>query len=741
MLEISRSGLATAAAVLTLASVGCGKNGNDKGTADPTATDPGPGATKTSDDPKSKPAPAVEEAPKRGPEHAVYSLWDNRLAMHHQRGGGLFVPVGSSGLVKYMRFGRQSLSWKLSKKVDGVVAGTTRGKVVGLHVPLTTAVGTAPKLRIRVHSAGAQPLGFRINGKKKKEVTTQLEAGWSTIEVAAPDGAFEAGENELLFFARKSAISVEWLQVGGDAAPVETAWRNDDGFILPDGGGFDAYVMVPKGGLLVGDVGGEGCAVKVEATSHAGKAMSGELKGVGRAVELGALSGQIVRLSLRAASCAKATLTNSALVVPGAAPTLEKAPAPKHVVLWIMDSLRADKIPTFVEGARAETPVMDELAKTGAVFTHTYVHGNETKASHASIWTSLYPLRHKMIPPNSKISHDWVTVDEVAKSAGMFTSGVSANGYITPKRGFGTKWDKYRNHIHEGGGVRAEQLLKKAKESLAGKEKEPWMLYIGTIDTHVSWRAKEPWFSKYDPKPYSGRFKKQASGADIGAVAGGKLKVNARDIERIRALYDSNVSYQDQQVGELLKWLEENGIADDTMLIITADHGDELFEDKRVGHGAGDRDSLFHVPLLIHYPKMFGAGKIGEGAEAVDIVPTIADALGVEANKHWQGVSLRPLSNGVGAGYPRMSLATKYENSHVGRIGPWKLRVAGANAILYNLVEDPAEKKNFAKTRPIERRFLSDAMWQIRAFNDTWRKSVWGNPANVTPAFAKAQGE
>ena len=104
----------------------------------------------------------------------------------------------------------------------------------------------------------------------------------------------------------------------------------------------------------------------------------------------------------------------------------------------------------------------------------------------------------------------------------------------------------------------------------------------------MSWRAKEPWFSKYDPAPYSGRFKREASGVDMGKVAGGKLKVNKRDITRIRALYDSNISYQDQQVGVLLEWLETHGIADDTMLIFTADHGDELFEDGRVGHGAGD---------------------------------------------------------------------------------------------------------------------------------------------------------
>ena len=133
------------------------------------------------------------------------------------------------------------------------------------------------------------------------------------------------------------------------------------------------------------------------------------------------------------------------------------------------------------------------------MFRQAYVQGNETKASHASIWTSLYPVRHRMIPPNSKIDHKWYTVDELVHDAGYMTSGVSSNGYIVSRRGFGTKWDKYRNHIHDGGGLRAAQILGKGKDSLAGKEKDKWFLYLGTIDTHVSWRAKEPGFSKYDP--------------------------------------------------------------------------------------------------------------------------------------------------------------------------------------------------------------------------------------------------
>src|SRR6185369_276526 len=113
-------------------------------------------------------------------------------------------------------------------------------------------------------------------------------------------------------------------------------------------------------------------------------------------------------------------------------------------------------------------------------------------------------------------------------------------------------------------------------------------------------------------------------------------------------LYDSNVSYQDDLLGQLIEKLQGAGIWDQTMLIVTADHGDEQWEDGRVGHGGSNRDMLVHVPLLIHYPALVGKGKYTEGAESVDIVPTIADALGVPMDPEWQGESLLPLTEGVG---------------------------------------------------------------------------------------------
>jgi arylsulfatase A-like enzyme len=738
MIAILASRASAAALAVLFAAAGCGKQDADGGAA--TNTVPG---ESTGGEGKAAARP-VPQAPPRGPEYPVFSLIDNRLGGHVQRGGGLVVMAGSAGFAKYLRFGGKTPGWHMRRDAGGVKVATMRSKTANVHVPLTAEQAAASVIRVRAQSPAPQRLGLRVNNRRDKEVTVELVAGWSTAELAVPPGALVAGENEVVLFAGKNALDVAWIQVGGKAAAEEKPAFYDaasKSLLLPDGGGLAWYVTVPEGGIVAGDLDDGACQVAVRVAPEGGAPIEGKLVGRGSAVDAGKLAGQVARLELTAGGCPTARLSAAALRVPGKAPEVARKAKPRNVVLWIMDSLRADRIRSIVENARPETPTFDKLLETSAVFTQAYVQGNETKSSHASIWTSLYPIRHMMIPPNSQIDKKWVTIDEVAKSAGLFTSGVSGNGYITPKRGFGEKWDKYRNHIHEGGGLRAEDILGKGIDSIASP-KEPFFLYLGSIDTHVSWRAKQPWLSKYDPGPYSGRYKVEASGQDMGKVATGKFKVNERDIRRIVALYDSNVSYQDQQLGILLDKLAEWGVADETMLIITSDHGDELFEFGRVGHGGPVLESLVYVPLIIHYPPLFPAGRVAEGVEVVDIVPTVADALGVEPDENWQGESLVSLAQGQGRGYPRLSMASKYENGHAARLGRWKVYTGGgARSELYDVVSEPDEKKDRAAEKPMALRMVSDALWVLRANNEAWHKSKWGNPANVTAAFAADMGE
>jgi arylsulfatase A-like enzyme len=718
----------------------------------------GKGKSGSSVDPKvapptAAPAPAAakppEQAPSRGPEHAVFSLVDNRLSAHLSRGGALVLPAGSAGFAKYLRFGntmkKPTLAWELRQRDGELRVARMTGKTASVFFPLTAAQASTQTVWIRANAARDQAFTLQVGDQK---INGRLTAGWTTVSLstlATGGGLLKEGENGLTLFTGDAGIEMEWIAVGA-AAPVDGAPRFYDAaqkaLLIPEGGSMLWYVTVPAKGLITGNLADGACQLDVTASADDGTAAEGTLRGLGSAVDLAAVGGKAVRLEVTAKGCKSAALADAALVVPGAEATAARGAPPSHVVMVIMDSLRADRVRAFSPKARPESPTFDKLAASSTLFLTTYVQGNESRVSHSSIWTSLYPINHGNLGEKDKLDPKWTTVDEVAKAAGMYVAGVSGNGYIRPAKGYGTAWDQFSNHIEEELGLKGGDIFDKGLKWVEGK-KDPWFLYLGTIDTHVTWRAKQPWIDRYDAG-YKGRFADSFSGDDAAKAATGKLTLTDREKEHVRALYDSNVSYQDDLLRELIERLTAAGLWESTMLIVTADHGDEQWEDGRVGHGASTRDQLVHVPLLIHYPAMFPAGTVVEGAESVDIVPTVADVLGGAMDPRWQGTSLVPIANGVGRGGQRLAMSSMYEGSHGGRIGTWKVRIPGAGKPeVYQLDTDPAELTDLYNDpkAAIGARLVLDPIWILRQWNREWKKAQWGNAANVSSRFATDLGE
>jgi arylsulfatase A-like enzyme len=720
---------------------GCGKASDGTETA-PVAPTTTPGT------PTSQPAAPPVKAASRGAERKVYSLIDNRLSAHLTRGGGLLLPGGSAGFAKYVRFSNQikegtRKSWELRHTDGGTKVARMTGKMASVFVPLTKEQAKAGAVRIRINAKAEGALSLRVNDNEKKEINGKVTKGWQTVTLET-GGQLVEGENALQLFTKASDATVAWIQIGGKTAFADDGNTSfyDAGskaLAIPQSAAMSWYVQVPEKGRITGDLSDGSCTINVSAFADDGASASGKLNGTGSAVDLAALGGKAVRLDLEATGCERALLSNAALVVPGEAPVAKKGDAPKYVLFIIMDSLRADRVKPFNPKARPEVPNFDKLAESSAVFLHHYVQGTESQVSHASMWTSLYLAKHKASQMADKLPDKWMTIDEVAKKAGKFVAGVSANGYIRPARGYGSSWDKYINHIEKGGGLKASDIIKRGMDYITPNKDKPWFLYMGFIDTHVTWRAKSPWIEKYDGG-YKGRFEKE-----FGDEPNGFPKdTTDKEKDHVRAIYDSNVSYQDDQLGKLIETLKGWGIWDQTMLIITADHGDELWEDgKTIGHARSPRQTVVHVPMLIHYPPMFPAAKIASGTEGIDIVPTIADALGVAVDPEWQGASLIPLANGGGT-YPQLAVASQYENFHAGRIGQWKLKLAGTGApALYHLGKDPKELKDLwgNAASAVGARLLLDPMWMLRQWNVEWKKAQWGNAASVTSRFATDLGE
>ena len=182
------------------------------------------------------------------------------------------------------------------------------------------------------------------------------------------------------------------------------------------------------------------------------------------------------------------------------------------------------------------------------------MQGNESRVSHASLWTSLYPLSHNFISEKAKLDPKFVTLAEAVKPSGRYTAGLMGNGFIDAFWGFGDGWDMLKNHIHEGGGLKAEDfVVERQADCSPSSARSRFFLYIGTIDAHVSWRAHAPWIAQVRSRALQRAVRqRRASIRSSTRSSPARWQITERDKTRIIALYDSDVSYNDQQFGKLV---------------------------------------------------------------------------------------------------------------------------------------------------------------------------------------------
>jgi arylsulfatase A-like enzyme len=692
-----------------------------------------------------------------GPHHPVFSLFDNRLLAHRVQEGGLLVPAGHPGLAKYVNCNRPWGTWRLNVKEDSRRVALAVRNVSWLVVPLTEEQARATTtLTLSLKSPKAQGLIVKLNATKL--TPAKLNTGWQKVSLAVPGKALWSGENriELSWGAtgrigqEKASAALEWAHLG-QRAPTEVALLPAQGskLMLPAGGGLAYYVHPYGGAKLKVRFKGQGgrCDLKLRLAAQGVRAQemtrpeAGDGKETEAVFDLAPIVERVGRMELLAegGQCKGLALSEAAIVMPGPELKVRRPKTPKHVLFWMIDNARADRFSLYNPSTRVKTPVISDLGKSGVVFTRAYIQGNESRVSHASIWTGLYPKQHRFIDPKAKLSLEWVTMPKAVKKGGRLTAAVIANGFVSKFWGFGEGWNVFRNTLHQGGGLTAEALANWAIEFINKQsDAKPFFLYVGTIDPHVSWRGRQPWLKEYHPEPYKGPYEKNVFGKDVEKMAAGARPTTPADRKRIIAIYDSTVSYNDQQLGRVLQALKDKGLRDDTMVVVTADHGEELWDYGKVGHGCSVKQELVAVPLIIHYPPLFGHARVREGVDVLSAMATILDAIGAPIPDTVQGQSLLPLAQGVGAGYPRPSFASQYELAHAMRLERWKMRIGGkGEAEIFDLESKQGEHRGVSVNHPLETRWLTDALSMFLTYQDRWRQSRWGVPSNQTAAIAE----
>jgi choline-sulfatase len=327
-----------------------------------------------------------------------------------------------------------------------------------------------------------------------------------------------------------------------------------------------------------------------------------------------------------------------------------------NIILISIDALRADHLGCYGY-SRNTSPNIDSFTKRNILFKNCYVHEPWTLPSHISMLTSLYTITHG-VDKEHALNPVIVTLAEVLEKEGYMTLGfVSAGTWTNAKYGFDQGFKIYHGGKRGESGEAKNTLI---REYLEKYKEEKLFLFVHYFDVHsdfnqLPYDAPSP-FNNLFSNGYSGNFQ----GGDNGVFASkylkqvnkNQIKLKEDDLNYIASLYDNGIAYMDKCIGDLFEMLKSMDLFENSLIIVTSDHGEEFQEHGYMLHSNPFYyEEMMHVPLIVKLPKADSKeGKIINNlVESIDIMPTIIDLLEVEKPKI-QGESLAGLINGGGKG-------------------------------------------------------------------------------------------
>jgi arylsulfatase A-like enzyme len=406
-----------------------------------------------------------------------------------------------------------------------------------------------------------------------------------------------------------------------------------------------------------------------------------------------------------------AALFAGLLAACGAAPEPPGPAPPRGVLLVVIDTLRADRVGAL--GAENDTsPALDRLAARSVVFENAVAESCWTIPSHFSLFTGLYPSRHGVVEPQAMPAPDLPLLATRLSDAGFFTFAETDGGWMSSERGFDRGFLEFRG---EARGVdRTLAAFERELEALAGKDRR-FFGFLHTYEVHCPYTP---------PPPYAGMFRDPGSEPVQTEGRCGNPHFNAMELgpgqrRFLAEQYDGGVRYADEVLARLWERLERDGFLDDTIVVVTSDHGEELFEHGRIGHeGTLHREALA-IPLLLFVPG-HAPRRIAHPVGLVDLLPTLLDLLAVDDDAPRDGRSLVPLLAGA---EEAPSEDFRFSELHWGRsLDSWMSadehlivdRDSGERW-LYDLRDDPAEARDLGAQRPERADELARALAAFRA--------------------------
>lgn len=403
-------------------------------------------------------------------------------------------------------------------------------------------------------------------------------------------------------------------------------------------------------------------------------------------------------------------------------------PKPINIILITIDALRPDHLGCY--GYKRNTsPNIDRIAREGVLFTQAISQAGRTVPSLTSLITSNFLSVHHVFTENMILPPSIQTVTEILKAKDYNTAFISGHGSIFYGKndGLNRAFDSSEDCM-----AQASQITQKAIEWIKSNKDKKFFLQLHYFDPHGPYTPPEPYRAKYlndnlyrqnKNIPISIGNKTSEGDGEIPAYVAER---GITDIDYYIAQYDGEISFTDEQVGVLLSTLKDLNMLRNTLIIITADHGEYLGEHNFYFMHGGLYDVIIKIPLIMKCEGVIPAKKvIHQQVSLIDIMPTILDFIKIKMNLRINGISLLPLIfNGrYNMPYSFSEFMNPQGISLVSiRTEDWKLihnRIRNTYA-LFNLKEDPQELSNLIE---MERTKLKLLKSELNRWIDSHRSS------------------
>jgi choline-sulfatase len=348
------------------------------------------------------------------------------------------------------------------------------------------------------------------------------------------------------------------------------------------------------------------------------------------------------------------------------------------VFIYLVDTLRVDHLGCYGY-PKPVSPHLDAFAREASVF-RAIAPSSWTKASVASLFTGLSPNAHGAQDRGDTLTPDATTLAGLLGAAGYRTYALYANAWVSETFGIDQGFAERRLLIGPSDRLNRELFGWLGRTS----PDDRLFVYVHTIDPHAPYAPPAGFRARFAAPPRHSLERASIEWLEDLAARGRRGEViPTSQVEEITALYDAEIAFNDLQFGLFLEELKRRALYDDSLIVFTSDHGEELFDHGGVSHGQTLYAEVLDIPLIVKWPRgtVAPAGAADFRAQLVDVLPTILDCLGLPKPPEVEGRSL--LDPSAGSGSPEGDPVFSYLDLDSRKVqsvteGHWKLIRRGA---------------------------------------------------------------